>query len=345
MTGQDLIPVEQLRHIANAALAAAGMPEGDAIRVSEILVLADLFGIHTHGVARIPQYLERARVGGVDVAARVTVDRITPALAKVNAANGIGPLAGSHALDAALAGARDVGMGSAFVRGSNHFGPVMPYLFLAAELGFAAVIASNATTTIAPWGGREARLGNNPLGVGMPAPDGNHVLLDVAMSVAARAKIRAAAAAGQTIPDTWATDREGRPTTDPTAALDGFLQPFGGHKGYGLSVMVDLFAGVLSGAGYLTRVSSWSEDPSRAQDLGHVFIVFDVAKLMPAATMAERMTDFADIVHTTPPADPASPVRLPGELELARYRAQVRDGMTLDGDIMSQLEELAGARR
>jgi LDH2 family malate/lactate/ureidoglycolate dehydrogenase len=345
MTGQAQIPVEHLRDVAIAALSAAGMSEADATRVSEVLVLADLFGIHTHGVARIPQYLERGRVGGVDVSAEVIVDRITPALAKVDAANGIGPLAGSHALDAALAGAREVGMGSAFVRGSNHFGPVMPYLFRAAELGFAAIVASNATTTIAPWGGREARLGNNPLGVGMPAPDGNHVLLDVAMSVAARAKIRAAATAGDSIPDTWATDRAGRPTTDPAAALNGFLQPFGGHKGYGLSVMVDLFAGMLSGASFLTRVSSWSEDPGRAQDLGHVFIVVDVAKLMPEAVLGERMTDFADIVHTTPPADPASPVRLPGDLELARYRAQVRDGVTLDGDVLSRLEELAGARR
>jgi LDH2 family malate/lactate/ureidoglycolate dehydrogenase len=102
---------------------------------------------------------------------------------------------------------------------------------------------------------------------------------------------------------------------------------------------------MLSGASYLTRVSSWSEDPGRAQDLGHVFIVVDVSKLMPAAGLVERMTDFADIVHGTPPADPASPVRLPGDLELARYRAQVRDGVSLDGDSLSQLEELAGARR
>jgi LDH2 family malate/lactate/ureidoglycolate dehydrogenase len=345
MTSDHPIAVARLLETAAAALTGAGMSPQDAARVADVLVLADLFGIHTHGVARIPQYLDRARLGGIDLAAQMTVQRVSPALATVDAANGIGPLAGSRALDAARDGAREVGLGASFVRGSNHFGPVMPYLFRAAEQGFAAIIASNATTTIAPWGGRDTRLGNNPLGIGMPAPGENPVLFDVAMSVAARAKIRAAAKAGETIPDTWATDRSGHPTSDPNAALDGFLLPFGGHKGYGLSVMIDLFTGVLSGASYLTRVSSWSEDPERAQDLGHMFVLLDVEKLMPKATLAERMADFAGILHATPAADPHTPVRLPGELELARYHRQLRDGVTVDRDVLAALGELAGATR
>lgn len=340
-----MINPENLRELAGRALTVHGMSEEDAARVADVLVLADLFGIRTHGVARIPQYLDRASLGGVDVTAKVVVDQVAPALARVDGANGIGPLVGSHALDAALSGAKTTGLGAAFVRGSNHFGPVMPYLFRAAEQGFAAIIASNATTTIAPWGGREARLGNNPLGIGVPTPSGDPVLLDIAMSVAARAKIRAAAAAGQPIPDTWATDRDGRPTTDPAAALGGFLQPLGGHKGYGLSVMVDLFAGVLSGASYLTHISSWSEDPERPQDLGHVFILLDATKLLPPATLAERMTDFTGILHGTPAADPAQPVRVPGELELERYHQQSREGIPVDEDVLAKLADLAGAIR
>lgn len=345
MTTEGLMSAKRLLDVAVQALTSAGMCQEGARRVADVLVLADLFGIHTHGVARIAEYLDRVRLGGIDLGAEVTVERVAPALARVDAANGVGPLAGSHALDAALQGAAEAGIGAAFVRHSNHFGPVMPYLFRAAERGFSAIIASNATTTIAPWGGRQARLGNNPLGLGMPAPSGDHVMLDVAMSVAARAKIRAAAAAGQPIPDSWATDSDGRPTTDPTAALNGFLLPFGGHKGYGLSLLVDLFAGMLSGAGYLTHISSWSEDPGRAQDLGHVFILVDVAKMMPEHELAVRMTDFAAIVHDTQAADPAAPVRLPGELELERYRRQLRDGVTVDESVLARLGELAGASR
>jgi LDH2 family malate/lactate/ureidoglycolate dehydrogenase len=341
MNDTTIMPVKQLTELAVGALRASGVPEGDAAEIATVLVLADLFGIRTHGVQRIPQYVDRARLGGLDPAATVTVHRVAPALALVDGSNGIGPLVGARALAAAIEGARSTGMGAAFARHSNHFGPIMPYLFQATEQGFAAIVASNATTTIAPWGGREARVGNNPLGIGMPAPGGDPVLLDMAMSVVARAKIRQAAKAGESIPATWATDRDGAPTTDPDAALGGFLLPIGGYKGYGLSLMVDLFAGLLSGAAYLDHVSSWSVDPERPQDLGHVFILIDTTHLMAGSELAARMSDFAAILHGTPPADPATPVRLPGEAELAAYRRQRRDGVDVLSEDVTALREMA----
>jgi LDH2 family malate/lactate/ureidoglycolate dehydrogenase len=341
MSTMSTVPAGELNAVAVDALRTSGVPAEDAAEIARVLVLADLFGIRTHGVQRIPQYLDRARLGGIDPAAEVTVDRVAPALATVDGSNGIGPLVGSRALTAAVEGARATGIGAAFARHSNHFGPVMPYLFEAAEQGFAAIIASNATTTIAPWGGKEAKLGNNPLGIGVPSPGGDPILLDIAMSVVARAKIRRAAKAGEDIPASWATDRDGSPTTDPESALDGFLRPMGGHKGYGLALMVDLFAGLLSGAGYLDRVSSWSDDPGRAQDLGHVFILVDTTRLLSTEALAARMTDFAAVLHETPAADPSSPVRVPGELELATYHRQSREGVEIPVEDLTALEELA----
>jgi ureidoglycolate dehydrogenase (NAD+) len=157
----------------------------------------------------------------------------------------------------------------------------------------------------------------------------------------ARAKIRNAAKRGEAIPPTWATDREGNPTTDPKAALDGFLLPIGGHKGYGLALIVDLFAGLLSGAAYLTRVSSWSDNPEAPQDLGHFFFLIDASRLGPAEWLAGRMRDFAAILHDTPPADPAAPVLLPGEIELDRLDRHRRDGIALDPVLLAKLEALA----
>lgn len=337
------VPLDRLRRLAQDALVGAGMSADDATAIARVLVLADLFGIHTHGVQRIPQYLKRATLGGVNVRPHISVDRLAPALARVDGDNGIGPLVGARALEAALEGARSAGVGGAFVRGSNHFGPVMPYLYEAASEGFAAIIASNATTTIAPWGGKQTKVGNNPLGWGMPCPGGDPVLFDVALSVVARAKIRAAAAAGQSIPDTWATDADGRPTTDPAAALAGFLQPIAGHKGYGLSVMVDLFAGVLSGASYLDRISSWSVAPEVPQDLGHFFLVIDATLLAPPEQLAQRVGDFCSRLLATPAADPASPVRLPGQSELAALRRQTLDGVDIGIADVEALEKLAGA--
>jgi LDH2 family malate/lactate/ureidoglycolate dehydrogenase len=331
-----------LLDLAARALAAGGMRAEEAALAARVLVLADLFGLSTHGISRVPQYLNRVTLGGIDAQADIQVARVMPALAMVDGRNGIGPLIGMRALEAALQGARTCGVGAAFARGSNHFGPIAPYALLAAEQGFATLIASNATTTIAPWGGRDTRIGNNPIGIGVPSPGGDPVILDMALSVAARAKIRTLAAAGAPLPEGWAADAEGRPTTDARAALAGFLLPVGGHKGYGLAVMVDLLAGLLSGAAYLTRVSAWDKAPEVAQDLGHVFIAIDATKLAPAEVLRARMADFCDIIHATPAADPACPVMLPGEREMALLHRQRAEGVRVASADLARLRELAG---
>jgi LDH2 family malate/lactate/ureidoglycolate dehydrogenase len=311
-----LVPEDRLRECATNALVAGGMRPDDAELTARVLVLADMFGIRTHGISRIPQYLDRVRLGGIDAQADVAVERVAPGLALVNGLNGIGPLVAMKGLEAALDGARQAGIGAAFVRGSNHFGPIIPYALMAAEKGYASIIGSNATTTIAPWGGRDTRVGNNPLGIGVPNPGGDPIILDMAMSVAARAKIRSLLKSGEQLPSGWAADSEGKPTTDPAAALAGFLLPFGGHKGYGLAVMVDLLAGLLSGAAFLTKVNAWDKDPGVAQDLGHFFILIDASKLGPASWLHSRMEEFRAIVRDTPAADPGAPVMTPGEREM-----------------------------
>lgn len=332
---------EALATLARSALRGAGLTREDADAAASILVMADLLGLSTHGTARIVSYAERIPLGGIDPRAVVSAERVAPALCRVNGANGMGPVVGQRALAAALACAREAGIGAAFVQASNHFGPIAPYCLIAAEQGFATIIGSNATTTIAPTGGAEARLGNSPLGFGVPHPRGRPIVLDMALSVVARAKIRDALKAGRSIPDSWATDADGRATTDPRAALDGFLLPIGGYKGYGLALIVDLFAGLLSGAAYLTHVESWSTHPERPQNLGHFFIAIDTRRLGNADWLAARMADFVAIVHGTPRAEPATPVRLPGELELDALDRSRREGVTLPDDLHAQLVALA----
>lgn len=331
----------ELRQLGRRAFQGLGLSAQDADDVVKILVLADLFGLSTHGLSRIESYGERLDVGGIAKSPAITVERVAPALVKVDGANGVGPLVGMHGLRAAMEVARECGIGAAFVRGSNHFGPISPYSYLAAEEGFASMIGSNATTTIAPWGGSDARLGNSPLGFGVPGADGAHFMLDMAMSVVARAKIRNALKAGESIPDTWGTDKHGRKTTDPKAALDGFLQPIGGHKGYGLALLVDMFAGVLSNAAYLTHVKSWVDAPDEPQNLGHFFILIDTARLGSAAWLVERMRDFAQILHGSPPAEEGKPVIVPGEIELRNMARQRSHGIDLDAAVLSLLQQRA----
>jgi len=331
-----------LLELGGKAFQGLGLSAGDAQDVVRILVLADLFGLSTHGLSRIESYGERLDVGGISRNPDIRVERVAPAMVTVDGANGVGPLVGMHGLRAAMAVARECGIGAAFVRGSNHFGPISPYSYLAAEEGFASMIGSNATTTIAPWGGSDARLGNSPLGFGVPGADGAHFMLDMAMSVVARAKIRNALKAGESIPDTWGTDKQGRKTTDPKAALDGFLQPIGGHKGYGLALMVDMFAGVLSNAAYLTHVKSWVDAPDEPQNLGHFFILIDTRRLGSAAWLVERMRDFAEILHGSPAAEEGKPVIVPGEIELRNMARQRAGGVDLDPAVLALLRRRAG---
>jgi ureidoglycolate dehydrogenase (NAD+) len=331
------IPEAELQRLAAGALERMGVPAPDAQLCARVLVLGDLFGLGTHGTSRVESYGERLALGAIKAKADIRVEPVAPTMARVDGDSGLGPVVGMRALEEAMRMARETGTGLVFARNSNHFGPVAPYSYIAAAEGFASIIGSNASTTIAPTGGKEARLGNSPVAFAVPNPGGRPFILDMALSVAARAKIRNAAKAGEPIPDTWATDRDGRATTDAKAALDGFLLPIGGHKGYGLALIVDLFAGLLSGAAYLTHVNSWSESPELPGNLGHFYFLFDAKRLGSTEWLHGRMQDFAAILHGTPASDPARPVRIPGEQELDNLERQRRDGISLDSGLVERL--------
>ena len=339
--GNTLISESDLRDLGKRAFQNLGLSEKDVEAVVDILLMADLFGLSTHGFSRIESYGARLKVGGINPRPNITIEQVAPAMIKVDGDNGVGPVVGMRTLEAAMDAASQFGIAVAFARGSNHFGPISPYSLIAADKGFASIIGSNATTTIAPWGGSDARLGNSPLGFGVPNPGGKHFLLDMAMSVVARAKIRNALKRGEQIPDTWGTDAKGNPTTDPKTALDGFLLPIGGHKGYGLALMVDLFAGLLSNAGYLTHIQSWQDAPDEPQNLGHFFILIDAKRLGSSQWLSERMIDFANILMDSPPADLDKPVIVPGMIELAKLEKQRKEGIEMSPETLQLLKQYA----
>lgn len=338
---KSLLSESALTDLVVAAFTGLGLTRAHALAAARILVLAEMFGLETHGVGRIESYGERLQMKGINPHPNLKTQIVAPALVMVEGDNGVGPLVGAYALEAAMQIAATTGVALALARGSNHFGPVTPYCHIAAQAGFASLIGSNATTTIAPWGGRAARLGNSPCGFGFPNPGGNPFILDMAISVVARAKIRNAAKAGQPIPDHWATDRSGQPTIDPNEALKGFLLPIGGHKGYGLALVVDVLAGVLSGAAYLTHVKSWVESPEEPQNLGHYFLLIDTKKLGSADWLSARMNDFSEILHSTPPIDPHAPVLMPGDIEYKNFERARQEGVWIDPSMIKKLEDFS----
>jgi LDH2 family malate/lactate/ureidoglycolate dehydrogenase len=338
------IDPQSLRQLAVAALGAAGAEAAQAEATADILVEGDLMGLGTHGVLRLIVYCERLRSGGTKAKADIRVERRAPALALIHGDNGLGQAVAMTALKTGFDMVAETGIAYLGCNNSNHLGALAPYGLRACEKGLVLICGTNASTTIAPWGGRDARLGNNPLSIAAPCPEAPHFILDMAMSVAARGKIRQAEREGAAIPEGWAVDADGKPTTDPTAALAGFLLPFGGHKGSGLSQAVDLLSGVLSGARFLTNISPWTEFPDRPCGTGHFFVLIDPQRLLGAEAYAKAMAEFSGIVRSTPPADAAQPVQIPGEREQQRRDKALREGIAIPVDLMAKIEALASGK-
>jgi len=340
MTQTISISVQSATELSISAFVSVGMSTDDAAASVWPLMEAEMMGITTHGLNRVPIYAQRLRLGGINPGAIIRTDRRAPALALVDGGNASGTLVATRALDMALEIVADTGIAYVGCRHSNHCGALIPYGLKASDAGYVLVAGTNASTSMAPWGGRDVRVGNNPFCMAAPIANSPHFLLDMAMSVAARGKIRAARSAGQTIPTGWAVDNQGRPTNDPVAALEGFLAPMGGHKGSGMSQAIDILSGVLNGAKFLSGIPSWMENPEIPSELGHFFILIDPARLIGSEAYNQAMERFRNIILKTPAADPADPVRLPGQAEQARRANSIKKGLTVPADLIEEIRTL-----
>jgi LDH2 family malate/lactate/ureidoglycolate dehydrogenase len=241
-----------LRDLVQAMLVAAGASAEDAAVVADEVVDAEERGYESQGLVRVPNYVQLARSGQARSPSEPEVLSETPATLALDARHGWGHVIALDAMRRCVAKARRAGACVAAVRNLPHVGRLGYYVEAAAAEGMIGVLAisgGTASAMMAPWGGSEARLSTNPLAIGFPNPDGGPVVTDISTTQAARGRVLVAAAAGQPIPDTWALDAGGNPTTDPTQALPpaGTLAPLGGHKGYALAIAVELLCGGLGG--------------------------------------------------------------------------------------------------
>src|SRR5215468_9983591 len=297
------VTAEDADAFVHALLLAHGLPAADAATVAACLVSADLRGVDTHGICRLPGYLDRLRRGLINARPKLAPKRVTPVAAALDGQDAFGFVVGTVAIQEAMAMARQFGIGVVSVRRSTHFGMAASYVFPAIEAGFIAMVFSNASPAMPPWGGREGLLGTNPFAAGAPGGKLPPFLLDMSPAVAARGKIRRAERRGETIPIGYALDGEGRPTTDPTAALGGVVLPIGGYKGSGLSMLMDVLGGVFSGAGFGGAVADQYKVYDRPQDVGHFFLVMRADLFMPQAEFGNRMDTLMQRVRDCPKAE------------------------------------------
>lgn len=320
-----------------------GVEQSMAQDAAQMLTLTEMLGVTTHGLLRVIDYVTRIREGGINPLARPEMQAVAASLIRVDGHNGLGPAVALRAMRSAMDAARNTGMAASFCRNSTHLGALAPLLYTAAQEGFAAIFTTNTSPMIAPVGGTTPVLGNTPFGIAIPDPDGlgAPVILDMALSVAARSKVRQAAAAGRSIPETWATDAGGIPTTDAAEAMKGMMQAIGGSKGANLSLCLDLLAGGLSGAAMLSQIPNANLNPAAQANVGHMFILVDVARLLPQAAMSGRLADARDLITASPPLAPAVPIRLPGQRAVAALNAARAQGFTPAPGIMDKLADLA----
>ncbi|MCS7283489.1 MAG: Ldh family oxidoreductase [Anaerolineae bacterium] len=335
-----LIPAEVLREACRRILEKVGVPPDQAHIIADVTVEADMRGVGSHGVLRLSAYVHRVQAGLMAANTQLRVVRERGATVLLDAQGGFGQVAGVHAMNLAIERARQHGVGLVAVRNANHFGIAAYYTMMALPHRMVGIAASNAAPSMAAWGGTTAVLGTNPVSVAIPTGQDVDIVLDMASSVVARGKIRAAAAKGERIPLGWALDAEGRPTEDPQAALKGTLAPIGGPKGYGLALVVDALAGVLTGSDYSIYLASL-HDLSRRASVGFVMQAVDVAAFSEWETYVERMRSLVDVIRNSPRAPGVDRIYLPGEIEGLKRQEAERSGVPVAVKVLEELRALA----
>ena len=336
------VRAEELRAFVATLFLAHGLSEADAATVAACLVEADLRGVASHGVGRVPIYLRRLREGLVDPRPPLAIEALTPVAARLDGANGLGFVVARCAMAEAIARAKSFGMGLVFAHRSTHFGMAASYLRQAVEADLAAFVFTNASPAMPIWGGRTPFLGTSPFAFGAPGGERSApIILDMATSVVARGKIRRAAQAGERIPEGWALDAEGRPTTDARAAYDGLVLPLGGPKGSGLSLMMEVLGGVMSGSAFGGEVGNQYLDHDRPQNVGHCFIALRPNLAVSADEYRSRIDALVERAKASPRLAQDRPILMPGEPEALTEATRLRDGIPLSPEDRTGLRDEA----
>lgn len=335
-----LVTPNELKKLSVNILTNYGLSSDHANIVADVLVRADLRGIESHGVSRLPIYIKRLKLGLIERSPIIKKVRNGPAFAVMDGGNGFGQIVTYMAMRETIEKAKKVGVGFVNVRNSNHFGMAAYYPMMALRQDMIGICSTNAFPTMTPWGGLSPIIGNNPLSIAIPAGKDAPFVLDMAMSVVARGKIRMAAQENREIPRGWAVNEKGEATTDPIEALRGFVLPIGGYKGYGLSLAMDMLSGVLAGGKFNGQLNSLYANLKEPQGTCHFAVAIDVSAFMEVKDFKTRMNNFIDQIRMSDLAKGISKIYLPGELEHEKENRRKHQGIPILVSLWQDLQKL-----
>jgi uncharacterized oxidoreductase len=338
------VQADFLQKVITAIFRAAGVPEAEAEIVAEHLLDAEACGVVSHGIIRVPQYVQALADGQIVPDAKLSILAETTATAVLDGQHGFGQVMAQRAMDWALDRAEQAGVCAVTLCNCGHTGRLGSYTERATRRGLAALMMVNTGghgQWVAPFGGTAGRLATNPISIGLPTDGDAPLVLDMATSIVPEGKIRAAQAAGRQIPEGWIIDHQGRPARDPAALYGpprGALLPFGGHKGFGLALLIDALAGGLSGAGCCTDANM----PMAGKTDGVFLVALKIAAFCPLFGFQGTVRGLVQHVKSSPAAPGLTEVLVPGELEGRTRRNRLREGIPIESATWGALQEIGG---
>jgi LDH2 family malate/lactate/ureidoglycolate dehydrogenase len=340
--GDYLLDAIRLENFVAALLKKVAVPAENAALVARSLVAADLRGMNSHGILRLPIYVRRLRDGGSHPDRSGRIVRETPGTVLIDGEDGLGAVVTCRAMDEAIRRARTTGIAAAGVCNSNHNGEGAFYALRAVEAGMIGICTTNGSPNMPPWGGRTKMTGPLPLTVGVPAGEEWPLVLDLALGVSSRGKILYYADKKIPLPDGWLVDAEGRPTNDAEHIRQGgWILPIGGYKGWGLITVMEVLAGVLTGGPLGRDIVELYADTGKAQKIGHFLIAIDVGAFMEPDVFRSRMDGYIRMLKSSEPANGTAGVIIPGEPEFRKAKEQRLNGLKITCKVVDEVLALA----
>jgi LDH2 family malate/lactate/ureidoglycolate dehydrogenase len=315
----------------------AGLAAEDATFHAWALVQTNLWGVDSHGVLRAPTYLKRLGNGGTNPHPQIKRLKATQALEVLDGDDGPGFLVARTAMQRAIELAREHGIAAVGAIHSNHFGAAALYARMASEQGMVGIAMTNVIANIVAPGGSRPVVGNNPLAIAIPSYGEYPFVLDISMSAVSGGKLLLASKKGEQIPMDWATDRKGRPTSDPEVGFKGFFLPMAGHKGLALAYAIDMLSGLITGGAYLDLMKGmygYPEDPSLT---GHLLLALNLDLIISPQEMQSRMADYFHKVKASPMWAENAEMLLPGELEFRCAEERRLNGIPIPENLYQEL--------
>ncbi len=338
------ISFQDLKNFCQTAYQKVGVPEEEAAIVADLLVRSDLRGVETHGVTRLPIYIQRLQKGYVRTVCQLTKVKEKGPTIYCDGHGSMGHIAAHKGMEMAIEKAEEFGIGFVSVKDSGHFGVAGLFPMMALKKDFIGYVVSNSAPMMFPWGGKERIIGNNPLAYAFPTGKYPGVVLDFSLSVVSSGKLILCRKKGEKIPLGWAVDKEGVPTEDPFAGYEGggSLAPVGGHKGYGLVIAHELLTAVLTGGKWTKNIKSlYEEDPSRIQGTCHTFMAIDPDCFRGREEYKKNVDRYIESIKGSTKAKGTDEILVPGEPEHRTEQQFLKEGIPVSPNTIKELKLLS----